>query len=136
MLDWQILKDSQYLPNYDRNRDGCWFPDWHYQELLLPHFHTGRVLVDEYSRTEFSGEELERLEANLRWALDRYEAKVDAWQVTTEAVTTAASKVEDHNRSSSRVIFQRDIIVDLLEKTLALIQRARAEDACLVFFGD
>jgi hypothetical protein len=136
VIDWQILKDGQFLPNYDRNRDGCWFPDWHYQELLLPHFHTGRVLIDEYGRTEYCGDELQRLEDNLKWALDRYDAKIGAWSVTIEAVDPPELSIEQISQTANRFVFHRDTIVGLLEKTLEMIQRAHAEDACLVFFGD
>jgi hypothetical protein len=136
MIDWQIIKDGEYPHNYDCNRDGCWFPDWRYQELLLPHFNTGHILIDEYGRTEFYGAELQRLEANLQWALDRYDAKVAAWSVTVEVIDPAQPAADPPNRTIERVVFERDVIVNLLEKTLHMIQRARAEDASLVFFGD
>jgi hypothetical protein len=135
MLDWQIViseKERTFLPNYDPHKDGCWFPNLHYQTLLLPNFHTGAVIVDEYDGAVFEGKQLDYLERNIQWALERYEGLENRmWQVTT--VFEAFS---DFKESSQKEEFSGKQICDLLEKTLEMIKRAKSLNAAIAFFGD
>ena len=132
MIDWQIMvgfgKWSKFPDGYDRFKDGAWFPDFHYQELLLPHFHTGKCIVDEYGTTVFSGEELNRLELQLHWLLEKYEGLVEKrWTVTTQF---------DGDEKSTVQIFEGQVICELLEKTLKMIAKAKSLNAQIAFFGD
>lgn len=112
-----------FPPGYDQQTDGCCFPDWSYQGALLVHFQTGSVIVDEYDGGLFKGADLGYLQKWLSWALDRYEGAPDSI---------------DHLDLSSfeSVPLKRDVIVQVLSKTLEMIKQAKERNACLVFLGD
>jgi hypothetical protein len=135
MLDWQIVileKNRQHPEGYDATKDGCFFPDWQYQTLLLPHFHTGAVIADKYDGAIFEGEQLEYLERNLQWALDCYEGLTNrSWYVVT-TFDTSANQIERTNQEQ----FSGNVICALLEKTLRMIARAKSLNAAIAFFGD
>ena len=65
MIDWQVQVDGKYPPKWDHHRDGCWFPDFAYQEYLLPFFDVGGAVIDPYDGGVYQGEDLKRLRKRL-----------------------------------------------------------------------
>jgi hypothetical protein len=136
MIHWEIIvnpgKWAVHPEGYIPGKDGCVFPDWQYQTLLLPHFHTGAIIVDEYDGAVFEGKQLDHLERNLQWALERYWGLENrTWQVTT-----LFEAFSDFKESSQKEEFSGKQICDLLEKTLEMIKRAKNLNAAIAFFGD
>ncbi|MDX2007124.1 MAG: hypothetical protein SFU83_17940 [Meiothermus sp.] len=130
MIDWKVMTQEMtqigeilaFPPGYDQQRDGCCFPDWSYQGALLVHFQTGSVMV-EYDGGLFKGADLGYLQKSLSWTLDRYEGAPDS--------------INHLDLSSfESVPLKRDVIVQILSKTLEMNQQAKELNACLVFSGD
>jgi hypothetical protein len=67
MIDWQVRINGQNPPDWDHQRDGCWFPNFELQKYLLPIFDVGEQPIDEYSDTVFSKKAMMRLKTHLTW---------------------------------------------------------------------
>jgi hypothetical protein len=67
MIDWRVRINGQNPPDWDHQRDGCWFPNFELQKYLLPIFDVGEQPIDEYSDTVFSKKAMMRLKTHLTW---------------------------------------------------------------------
>ena len=128
MISWHIEIGTQQSDSY-------WFPDFHYQELLLPYFGTGKIEVDEYGKTEYHGEELDRLLARLTYSYTYFEAKAISWEVIR---TQCCHPGDNKNNPGSvdKFTFKRKIILQLLDNMIEMIAEAKASKGGLVFLGD
>lgn len=123
MLSWHVEVDRESAEPYS-------FPDFHYQNLLLPYLGTGKVEIDEYGRTVYQGEELERLRLRIQHIYDYFEAKPVQWELTqTES---------DHSRllSVDNYVLERKVVLLLLDKLLAAIGIAQNAKGALIFLGN
>ncbi|HWE39595.1 MAG TPA: hypothetical protein VG406_23805, partial [Isosphaeraceae bacterium] len=125
VIDWQVRIDGLDPPGWNQHRDGCWFPDFHHQEYLLPFFDVGDTPIDPYGGTEFRQADLIRLREHLRWHRSVFEAKPDAWSVT-----------ESSGDRSTTIMLERDKILAVVDKTFDMIEFALARAGTLVFRGD
>ena len=125
MIDWQVMVDGEIPLGWDRHKDGCWFPDFGAQSFLLPHFNVGNSPIDEFGKTVFDGDDMQRLRTHLLWQRSYLEAKVEKWTITET----------DGDRSSSYTV-EREVVLRVVDKTLVIIERAGELKGELVFFGD
>jgi hypothetical protein len=125
VIDWKLLIDGEIPNGWDRHKDGCFFPDFDIQSFLLPHFDVGSQPIDEYGRTAFEQDDLRRLRTHLEWQRGFLEAKPDSWKITESS----------GDRSYSREI-RRDAALQVIDKTLNMIERALKINGTIVFLGD
>lgn len=125
MIDWQVMVDSRDPDGWDRHRDGCRFPDFDYQEYLLPYFDIGDVPIDPYGATGFHDGDLQRLRKHLHHLHDVVEGKPETWSLTESA-----------NGKDSTIRLERAKILALLDKTLEMIDFALSHGSVLIFRGD
>ncbi len=125
VIDWCVLIDGREMPGWDARRDGCAFPDDAHQAYLLPLFDVGDVPIDEYGGTEFDAAAQGRLRVHLDWHRSRMEAMPPSWSVTETA----------GNRVTTRHL-HRDKVLDVIDRTLAMLDAAKAVGGTLVFRGD
>ena len=125
MLDWQARIDGEPPPGWEPNRDGCWFPDWPYQEHLLPYFDVGDTPLDEYGVTTFEGSALHRLRASLQAARELFATMPESWSVSGASSNTAVT-----------VTMRRKDVLWVIDRTLRMIEVALAAGGCIQFFGD
>lgn len=123
MLSWHVEIDRKSAELYS-------FPDFHYQNLLLPYLGTGNVEIDEYGRSVYQGEELKRLRLRIQHIYDYFEAKPVQWEITQTEY--------DHSRllSVDKYVLERKVVLLLLDKLLAAIGIAQNTRGALVFLGD
>jgi hypothetical protein len=125
MIDWQVVVDGQFLPGWDQDRDGCWFPNFDYQEFLLPYFDVGDSPIDPYNATEFGDADMRRLREHLMWCRATFEAKSPVWSIT-----------ETSDNQSRTMSIDRERVLTVVDKTLGMIDLALARGGKLVFRGD
>lgn len=127
MIDWVIEIDGKIPGDWNPQQDGCWFPDFAYQEYLLPQFDIGKP-IDEYGRTEFKSEELIRLKTRLVDRRNHLQSQPKTWNF--------ASATETQAGRDSIVTIERKQVLAVLDKTLRMIDLALACGGRLVFRGD
>jgi hypothetical protein len=125
MIDWQIIVEGKFPSGWDENKDGCWFPDFDTQRYLLPYFDVGNQPIDEYGSTSFDSETMKRLRTHLEWQRSYIEAKGESWVI----VETCDGQAESYE-------FQRDVIIEIIDKTISMIKTAIELNGQLVFRGD
>lgn len=125
MIDWKVIVDGEFPRGWNPRTNGCAFPDFDTQEYLLPYFNVGDVPIDEYGGTTFDRAALLRLRAHLEWHIGFFEAKGAAWTVT-----------ETSNGRSRTLKLRRRVVLALLDRTIAMIDRAIRLNGALVFLGD
>ena len=125
VIDWSVQVNGTDAPGWDRDRDGCWFPDFDHQAYLLPFFDVGDRPIDEVGSTEFARADLERLRAHLQWWRNVFEGKPDHWTVTEASV-----------RGTETVKLERQKVLAVVDRTLEMIDAASACGGSIVFFGD
>jgi hypothetical protein len=125
MIDWQVQIDGRDPPGWDQHRDGCWFPDFHYQEYLLPFFDVGNATIDPYGDTEFKEADLKRLKDRLVYLQETLDAK------------PATRTVTEVSADQSRMIrLERQTLLAVVTKTLQMINFALASGGTIIFRGD
>jgi hypothetical protein len=107
MMDWQITVNGSFPAGWDEHVDGCWFPDFDSQRLLLPLFDAGDQPIDEYGGTEFDTAAVVRLRTHLRRQRSYFEGKPASW---TMAETTSTG-IEELN-------FDRGEVLRVIDKTI------------------
>jgi hypothetical protein len=125
MIDWQVQVDGKYPPGWDERRDGCFFPDFAYQEYLLPFFDVGGASIDPYDGGVYRGEDLHRLRKRLVSWRDVVKAKPTKWTVTDSSALDA-----------KRVVLERERVMAIIDKTIAMIDIAINKGGVIVFRGD
>jgi len=125
MIDWQVMVNGEFPAGWDQHVDGCWFPDFAMQHYLLPFFDVGEEPIDEYGGTVFEAGALGRLRTHLTWRRAYLEAKEDPWIVTE----TCGSRSESYE-------LKRDVALEVVDKTLVMIDRALELEGSIVFSGD
>jgi hypothetical protein len=125
MIDWQVIVNGQNPPNWSREDDGCWFPDFHLQNYLLPIFDVGDQPIDEYDTTVFDKLSIIRLRTHLDWRRGYVEARPDVWTV---------SETFDGGMTSFEV--RCEVVLNLIDKTLKMIEFALNCQGQIYFFGD
>lgn len=128
MISWRIEVNDKASEEY-------YFPDFHYQELLAPYFGTGKVEIDEYGRTEYHGEELERLVTRLKHSYDYFEAKSLQWE-TIETEFRELPRKDSNSVSIRKFLFERQIILQILNSIIQMSVKAQNANGMLVFLGD
>src|SRR6478672_4333633 len=113
MIDWQIIVNGESPAGWDPHVDGCGFPDFAMQHYLLPFFDVGEQPNDECGGTVFEAEDLRRLHAHLTWRRGYLEAKEEPWIVTE----TSGAQSESYE-------LKRDVALEVIDRTLAMIDRA------------
>jgi hypothetical protein len=126
---------SWYIEFKDKASEEYYFPDFHYQELLAPYLGTGKVEIDEYGRTEYYGEELDRLVARLKHIYDYFEAKSVQWEII-ETEFREPIKNDNSSTSTKKFLLKRQIILQLLNTIIQMGTQARNANGILVFLGD
>ena len=127
MISWHIEVNDKTSKQY-------YFPDFQYQELLLPYFGTGKIEIDEYGRTEYQGEELERLVTRLKHSYDYFEAKTIQWEIVE---TEFIGEIRNDSRPVSiRKFFKRQVVLQLLDNIIQMGTNAQSVNGMLVFLGD
>ena len=118
----------------DKTSEQYYFPNFQYQELLLPYLGTGKIEIDEYGRTEYQGEELERLVTRLKYSYDYFEAKTIQWEIVeTEFIGELRN---DSSPVSIRKFFERQVVLQLLDNIIQMGTNAQSVNGMLVFLGD
>ena len=125
MIAWQVIVDGQSPSGWDQHKDGCWFPDFDMQTYLLPYFNVGDEPIDEYGSTVFDMATVKRLRTHLQWQRSYLEGKTPMWQVT-----------ETSEESSYSYEVNRDIAIEIIDKTIVMIEVAIQLNGQLVFGGD
>lgn len=125
MIDWQIIVEGKFPSGWDEHKDGCWFPDFDTQRYLLPYFDVGNQPIDEYGSTSFDSETMKRLRTHLEWQRGYLEAKGESWVLTE----TCDGQTESYE-------FQRDVILEIIDKTISMVKIAIDLNGQLVFRGD
>lgn len=125
MIDWQIIVNGNYPTDRNEHSDGCWFPDFDTQRLLLPLFDVGDQPIDEYGGTVFDTAAVVRLRTHLRWQRSYFEGKPALWTVSE----TTINGVEELN-------LDRDEVLRIIDKTIEMASRAEALNAGFRFRGD
>jgi hypothetical protein len=125
MIDWQIIVNGDFPPDWDQRIDGCWFPDFDLQRYLLPFFDVGNNPINEYGTTVFDVDDIRRLRVHLEWQQSYIKAKGMSWRITE----TCDGKSETYE-------FKRDAALAVIDKTIAMIERAISLNGQLVFRGD
>ena len=125
MIDWQLTINGEFPPGWDQHKDGCWFPDFDMQRYLLPYFDVGDQPIDEYGATTFNQDAIRRLRTHLQWQRGYLEAKGVSWKVTETS--------EDRSHSYE---IKRDAALQVIDKTLSMIDRAIEFNSQLIFRGD
>lgn len=125
MIDWQVIVNGEFPAGWDPRVEGCWFPDFAMQYYLLPFFDVGEQPIDEYGGTVFEAGDLRRLRTHLTWRRGYLEAKGEPWTVT-----------ETSGAQSQSYELQRDVALEVIDRTLAMIDRALELGGNIVFRGD
>lgn len=125
MIDWQVQVDGKFPRGWDQHRDGCFFPDFAYQEYLLPFFDVGGEGIDPYDGGTYQGEDLKRLRRRLETWREVFENKPTRWTVTDSSAMDTKS-----------VDLERKTVVAILDKTIQMIDIAISKGGVLVFRGD
>jgi len=125
MISWQVQIGGRTPTDWDPKRDDRWFPDFGYQEFLLPYFDVGESPIDPYGHTELHDADLQRLREHLRNAEGLFEAKPGKWSLT-----------ESSEGKSRTIEFERETILALIGGTLEMIELALARGGAIVFLGD
>jgi hypothetical protein len=125
MIDWQLLVNGEFPSGWDQHKDGCWFPDFDMQRYLLPYFDVGNQPIDEYGATTFDQDAIKRLKTHLLWQRGYLEAKDVSWRIT-----------ETFGDQSHSYEIKRDAALQVIDKTLTMIDRAIGSGGDLVFRGD
>lgn len=125
MIDWQVQVNGDYPPDWDRNRDGCWFPDFAYQEYMLPYFDVGSTSIDPYHRTEFQGADLEKLRESLQRSTAAFADPPKSFALT-----------EHSGYGSTKFSPDPLVMMPIVKRTLEMIQYATEKNGMLVFLGD
>jgi hypothetical protein len=125
MIDWQVQVDGKYPRGWDQHRDGCWFPDFAYQEYLLPFFDVGGEVIDPYDGGVYREEDLKRLRKRLECWRSVFESKPTSWTVT-----------DSSSHDAKHLVLERKIVLAIFEKTIRMIDIALSKGGVLVFRGD
>jgi hypothetical protein len=126
MIDWQIHVDGRLPPGWDPHTDGCWFPDFGYQDYLLPYFDVGATRIDEYGSTEFKAADLQRLRDNLAALREKLAPEREAFKPGARRLrANAIPKGLDRKK-----------VLQVIDKTLAMIELALERGGTFVFGGD
>jgi hypothetical protein len=125
MIDWQIIVEGKFPSDWDEHKDGCWFPDFDIQRFLLPYFDVGDQPIDEYGATNFDANTMKRLRTHLEWQRAYLEARGTSWVVT-----------ETSDGVSASYEFQRDVILEIIDRTVSMVDLAIELNGQLVFRGD
>lgn len=125
MIDWQIIVEGKFPSGWDQHKDGCWFPDFNIQRFLLPYFDVGDQPIDEYGATNFDANTMKRLRTHLEWQRAYFEARGASW-VVTETCDGVSTSYE----------LQRDVILEIMDKTMSMVDLAIELNGQLVFRGD
>jgi hypothetical protein len=125
MINWQIQVQGGYPPDWDRHRDGCWFPDFDHQSYLLPFFDVGDTPIDPYADTELKASDLLRLRTHLRYYRPVFDAKPPHWSIT-----------ETMGNQSQTMNLERDKVLEVVDHTLRMIDVALSGGGTIVFLGD
>lgn len=116
MIDWQITVNGEFPPGWNEHTDGCWFPDFDMQRLLLPYFDVGDSPIDECGGTVFDTAAVARLKAHLLWQRSYIEGKPADWTVT-ETSDNGAETIEVNREAALRVI---DETIEMASKAVVL----------------
>jgi len=125
MIDWQVQIDGKYPPRWNEQRDGCFFPDFAYQEYLLPLFDVGGAGIDPYDGGIYQGEDLKRLRKRLQNWREVFASKPTQWTVTDSSAMDAKN-----------LVLKRKIVLAMFDKTIRMIDIAMSKGGVLVFRGD
>jgi hypothetical protein len=125
MIDWKVTVGGQLPPDWESRRDGCWFPDFEMQHLLLPHFDVGEQPIDEYGETIFDSGAVARLGRRLSAFRGQIESKAESWSIT-----------ERSSRGEETFLVEREAVLAVIDKTLAMVEYALSRGGELVFSGD
>jgi hypothetical protein len=125
MIDWKVTVGGQLPPDWESRRDGCWFPDFEMQHLLLPHFDVGDQPIDEYGKTIFESKAVARLRTHLSAYRSQVEAQPESWSIT-----------ERSSRGERIFLVDREAVLAVIDKTLVMIEHALSRGGELIFFGD
>jgi hypothetical protein len=125
MIDWQVQVEGEYPSGWDQHRDGCFFPDFAYQEYLLPFFDVGGESIDPYDGGIYRGEDLVRLRRRLVGWRDVVDGKPEKWTVTDSSAHDAKT-----------VVLERKSVLAIIDKTIAMIDLAVSKGGAVVFRGD
>ena len=128
MIDWQIRVNGQPPDGWDDWRDGCAFDDFDQQSYLLPYFQVGDQVIDEYDGAAFSPADVRRLRTHLSRLREEIEDRPVAWTITISGGGAGRSDTELH--------VERAPILDVIDRTLAMIDRAIELGGVIVFGGD
>jgi hypothetical protein len=112
-----------------------WLDDTGYYWYLYRYFEGAsldkhRELVDLYDNSEIDGYQLDRLEDEMKAALEDATGKPDEWMVLTGWKDVAARENE------IRQLVKKDQVVRIIEQILWLISYARTNDLRLIVSGD
>jgi len=125
MLDWRVQINGRDPDGWDPRRDGCYFPDFDHQEYLLPFFDVGDTPLDPYDGCEFLEGDLRRLRTHLRCYRAGFEARPTTWSIT-----------ETLDAQSHTIHLERDKILNVIDRTLQMIDFALSHGGTLMFRGD
>lgn len=125
MIDWKVTVGGQLLPDWESRRDGCWFPDFEMQHLLLPYFDVGDQPIDEYGKTIFDSKAVARLRTHLSAYRSQVEAQPESWSIT-----------ERSSRGERIFLVDREAVLAIIDKTLVMIEHALSRGGELIFLGD
>jgi hypothetical protein len=125
MIDWQVQIGGKYPPRWNQQRDGCFFPDFAYQEYLLPFFDVGGEGIDPYDGGIYGGEDLNRLRKRLENWREVFAGKPTRWTVTDSSAVDAKS-----------LVLERKTVLAIFDKTIRMIDIAMSKEGVLVFRGD
>jgi hypothetical protein len=125
MIDWQVQVDGKFPPGWDQHRDWCWFPDFAYQEYLLPYLDVGSQVIDPYDGWVYGEEDLKRLRKRLECWRPVFESKPTSWTMTDSSAHDA-----------KRIDLERARVLAIFDKTIGMIDFALSKGGALVFRGD
>jgi hypothetical protein len=128
MIDWQIRVNGHEPDGWDPWRDGCAFDDFDQQAYLLPYFQVGDQIIDEYDGAEFTPADTRRLRTHLVRLREEIENRPVAWTITVSG--------GDAGRPDTELHVERAPILSVIDRTLAMIDRAIELGGVINFFGD
>jgi hypothetical protein len=95
------------------------------QHLLLPHFDVGEQPIDEYGETIFDSGAVARLGTHLSVYRGQLETQPGSWSIT-----------ERSSRWERTFLVDREAVLAVIDKTLAMIEHALSRGGELVFSDD
>ena len=125
MIDWQIQISENFPADWDQHRDGCWFPDFAYQEYMLPNYDVGSEKIELYEDTHFHFADMEKLKDNLVRFVNAFR---DPPRVFSLPPHTGYGADEFSPQSS--------VMLPLVQKTIDMIDVAIKLNGELLFRGD